>query len=96
MERFEYGNSWNSPRFWFQPNINDVVGSTSLALGLDLQSYDQQVTFFRTSGTFVVVGEFCNVRRFGEQLEEQFGEYLTHSQTDWDYYQTYLEQTHDS
>ena len=96
MENFEYGNDWNSPIFWFSKNIGDIVGSSSLALGLNLDAYDQRLSFFRSSGTFVVVGDFFSVRRFGEQLESQFGRFLTNSQTDWDYYQTYLEQNHDS
>jgi hypothetical protein len=86
---FEYPNSWNSPRFFFQKNIGDIINELSLAHGLDLKTFTENRGFFNRSGTFTVVGEFSDVRAFGEFLESTYNNYLTHSNTDWDLYQNY-------
>ena len=91
LDRFEYSNNWDSPRFWFRKNIGDIVGILSLSHGLDLAEYNEDKTLFRTIGGFKVVGEFYDVRSFGEHLEKIYGQYLNLKNTDWDYYQTYFE-----
>lgn len=93
LDRFEYYNAWNSPKFWFQKDIGQIVGIRSLDHGLDLAEYHEEKTLFKSSGFFRVVGEFYDVRRFGEQLEKDYGQYLILNQTDWDYYQNYFEGT---
>lgn len=86
---FEYSNSWNSPRFWFDPNIGDVVGQLSLSHGLALVEYSQDLSWFRSIGSFLVSGDFNDVRIFGERLEKDYSKYLTLTNTDWTYYQNY-------
>lgn len=84
---FEYSNSWNSPRFWLSPNIGEVVGELSLSHGLALNEYTQKLSFTRSIGSFMVSGDFNDVRIFGERLELDYSEYLTLKNTDWNYYQ---------
>lgn len=87
MTVFEYSNSWNSPRFWFRPNIGDVVSNLSLSHGLALMEYSQNLTFTRSIGSFLVIGSFDDVRIFGERIEEDYSKYLTLKRTNWDFYQ---------
>jgi hypothetical protein len=87
MTVFEYSNSWNSPRFWFRPNIGDVASELSLSHGLALIEYSQKLTFTRSIGSFLVSGSFDDVRIFGERIEEDYSEYLTLKSTNWDFYQ---------
>lgn len=86
--KFEYSNSWNSPRFWFSPNIGDVVGSLSLSHGLALLEHSQNLTLTRSVGSFMVSGDFNDVQIFGKRLESDYSKYLTLKNTDWTYYQT--------
>jgi hypothetical protein len=85
---FEYSNSWNSPRFWFKPNIGDVVSNLSLSHGLALVEYSQNLTFLRSYGSFLVSGDFNDVRIFGERLEKDYSPYFTLNNTDWNHYQS--------
>jgi hypothetical protein len=84
---FEYSNSWNSPRFWFSPNIGDIVSTLSYSHGLALVEYSQELSITRSIGSFLVSGAFNDVRVFGERLEKDYSKYLTLSHTDWDHYQ---------
>jgi hypothetical protein len=87
---FEYSNSWNSPRFWLSPNIGDVVGQLSLSHGLALVEYSQELSWTRSIGSFLVSGDFNDVRVFGERLEKDYSKYLTLTHTDWIFYQNLL------
>ena len=93
LERFEYSNSWSSPRFFFKKNIGDAVEALSYAHGLDLAEFYQDNTFFNTLGGFKIVGDFYDVMSFGMRLETDYGQYLNYSDTDWDYYKSYYEGT---
>jgi hypothetical protein len=84
---FEYSNSWNSPRFWLSKNIGDVVGDLSLSHGLFLGEYSQNLSLSRSIGSFMVSGNFDDVRVFGERIELDYGKYLTLKNTDWNYYE---------
>lgn len=92
---FEYSNSWNSPRFWLSPNIGDVVSNLSLSHGLALPEYSQTLSITRSIGSFMVSGDFNDVRIFGERLEQDYSKYLTLKHTDWNYYYSEL-LNHDS
>lgn len=83
---FEYGNSWNSPRYWFSPNIGDVVQELSLSHGLALPEYTQKLTILRSIGSFLVSGPFEDVKLLGQRLEADYAKYLTLPRTDWNYY----------
>lgn len=85
---FEYANSWNSPRFWLKQNIGEVVGHLSLSHGLALVEYTQNLSWTRSVGSFLVSGDFNDVRLFGEYLEKEYSSYLTLTHTDWDLYHT--------
>jgi hypothetical protein len=95
MEIFEYSNAWSAPRwrFLFKTNIGDSINA--LALSLNLLEYNQSNSLFELVGSITVSGHFTDVRKFGEQIETLYGSYLTSSNTDWDYYQNYLEETND-
>jgi hypothetical protein len=84
---FEYGNSWNSPRFWLKPNIGEVVNQLSLSHGLALVEYTQDLSWTRSVGSFLVSGEFEDVKLFGQRLELDYNNYLTLKNTDWNFYQ---------
>ena len=66
---FEYGNSWDSPRFWLKQNIGDVVGHLSLSHGLALNAYTENLSWRRSVGSFMVSGEFEDVKLFGQRME---------------------------
>jgi hypothetical protein len=84
--KFEYANSWNSPRFWFAPNIGDVVQELSLSHGLAIPEFTQHLTLARSVGSFLVFGDFQDVKLFGQRLEFDYKKYLTLPSTDWDFY----------
>lgn len=92
---FEYSNSWSSPRFWFKPNIGDVVSELSLSHGLALVEYTQNLSLASSIGSFLVSGNFDDVRMFGQRLEQDYPEYLTLNTTDWNHYQNLISQNHD-
>jgi hypothetical protein len=89
--KFEYANTWNCPRFFNNKSVSNAVGTLSLAHGLDLETFHEQKTLFSSIGGFKVIGEFPDVRKFGEALERQYGEYLSDANTDWDFYQNSFE-----
>lgn len=91
QEKFEYSNSWNSPRLTLKQSVGKAVGVLSLAHGLDLETFHEEKSLFRSVGGFKVIGDFPEVRQFGESLEQTYAKYLTNSQTDWDYYQSFFE-----
>ena len=88
---FEYSNSWNSPKFWFKPNIGDVASTLSYSHGLSLNGFSQEFNNGRCYGSFTVCGDFYDVKLFGQRLEKDYKDYLTRINTDWDYYENSFE-----
>jgi hypothetical protein len=91
-EIFEYSNAWSAPRlkFLFRKDLGEVINT--LAISLNLLESNQANSFFELNGSITVSGHFADVRKFGEQIESLYGAYLTYNDTDWDYYQNYMEE----
>lgn len=64
------------------------MSNLSLSHGLALVEYSQTQSFTRSIGSFMVSGDFNDVRVFGERIEKDYSKYLTLNHTDWNYYQT--------
>lgn len=92
IETFSYSNAWSAPRwkFLFRKDLGEVINT--LAISLNLEESNQVNSPFELNGSITVFGHFADVRRFGEQIEKLYGPYLTYKDTDWDYYQNYLEE----
>jgi hypothetical protein len=80
---FNYTNTWTSPRFFRKQNIGDFVGNMSL--GINLEEFQQTKSFFRTSGTFKVSGDYPRVKQFAQALEKEYWDHLSFH-AEWSFY----------